>query len=80
MLEWPRKAFIPPPATPILPSSNWTIAMARMFWEPTECWVQPRANMLVIALSGGAVLAKSAQICRNLSRGVPQMFDTISGV
>src|SRR5258708_2344126 len=46
MLEWPRSAFIPPPATPILPSRSWIIAMVRMFWEPTECCVQPSASRL----------------------------------
>ena len=33
MLEWPRKAFMPPPATPMLPSSSWTMAIVRMFWR-----------------------------------------------
>ena len=80
MLEWPRKAFIPPPAMPMLPSRSWTIAIVRMFWEPTECCVQPSANRLVRALSGAAVPAISSQISRYLSCGVPQMRDTISGV
>ena len=71
---------MPPPATPMLPSSSWTIAIVRMFCAPTECCVQPSANRLVIALSGAEVEAKSAQICKNLSCGVPQMRDTISGV
>ena len=80
MLEWPRNAFIPPPATPILPSSNCTIAIARMFWLPTECCVQPSAYIEVSALSGAAVEAISSQTARNLSTGVPQIRDTISGV
>jgi hypothetical protein len=63
-----------------LPSRSWTIAIVRMFCEPTECCVHPSANRLVSALSGGAVVAKSSQICKNLSCGVPQMRDTISGV
>ena len=80
MLEWPRSAFIPPPATPMLPSSSWIIAIVRMFCEPFECCVQPSAYMLVIALSVAAVSAIQAQASRNLSCGVPVMRDTISGV
>ena len=64
MLEWPRNAFMPPPATPILPSSSCTIAMVRMFCEPTECCVQPSANRHVNALSGAAVVAISSQTFR----------------
>ena len=71
---------MPPPATPMFPSSSWTIAMVRMFCEPIECWVQPSANRLVIALSGWAVDAIRSQTCRYLSCGVPHMRDTISGV
>ena len=78
MLEWPRSAFMPPPATPMLPSSSCTIAIVRMFCEPTECCVQPSANRLVSALSGAEHEANSSQICRNFSCGVPQMRDTIS--
>jgi hypothetical protein len=51
-----------------------------MFCEPTECCVQPSANRLVSALSGAEVLAIISQTFRNLSCGVPQMRDTISGV
>ena len=80
MLECPRNAFIPPPATPILPSSSCTIAMARMFWLPTECCVQPSAYIEVSALSGAEVEAISSQTARNFSTGVPQIRDTISGV
>ena len=39
--------------------------MVRMFWDPTECCVQPRANRLVSALSGAAVLANRSQAWRN---------------
>ena len=80
MLECPRSAFMPPPATPILPSSNCTIAIARMFWLPTECCVQPSAYIEVSALSGAAVEAISSHTARNFSFGVPQMRDTVSGV
>ena len=54
--------------------------MVRMFCAPIECCVQPSANRQVIALSGGAVAANSAQTSRNLSCGVPQIRETISGV
>ena len=37
-----------------------------MFWEPTECCVQPSANRLVSALSGAAVLANSSQTSQEL--------------
>jgi hypothetical protein len=43
MLEWPRSAFTPPPAMPMLPSRSWMMAMERMFCDPTLCWVQPSA-------------------------------------
>jgi len=79
-LEWPRSAFIPPPATPILPSSSWTIAIVRMFCEPFECCVQPSAYMLVMALSGAEVSAIHCQAWTSLSCGEPQMRSTISGV
>ena len=52
MFEWPRNAFMPPPATPILPSSSCTIAIARMFCEPLVCCVQPSAYSEVIAAVG----------------------------
>jgi len=39
----PRRALMPPPQTPMLPSSNWMIDIARMIWLPVVWWVQPRA-------------------------------------
>ena len=80
MLEWPRSAFIPPPAMPMLPNRSWSIAMVRMFWAPLEWCVQPSAYIDVIALSGADVAAIISQIWRNLSFGVPQTRSTISGV
>ena len=80
MLEWPRRAFMPPPRTPILPRSSWIIAMQRMFWAPLECCVQPSAYMEVMALSGVAVEAMYSATLRNFSFGEPQTFSTISGV
>ncbi len=79
-LEWPRSAFTPPPGTPMLPSSSWIMAMARMFCEPVVCCVQPSAYIDVIERSPLAVVAISSQTFRNLSFGVPQMRSTISGV
>ncbi len=52
----------------------------RIIWDPTECWVQPSAYMMVIARVGVAVEAIVSQICRNFSCGVPQTRATISGV
>src|ERR1700727_505848 len=54
MLEWPRSAFMPPPATPMLPSRSWTMAIVRMFCAPTECCVQPSANRLLRPLRRAA--------------------------
>ena len=71
---------MPPPRTPILPRMSCNIAMARMFCEPFECWVQPSAYMKVMNLS---LIGVSPIICatvRNLSFGVPQMRSTVSGV
>jgi hypothetical protein len=80
MLEWPRSAFMPPPATPILPSSSCTIAPARIICEPTECWVQPSAYSTVIARVGDEVEAISSHAFCTLSFGVPQTLSTTSSV
>ena len=80
MLEWPRNAFMPPPRRPILPSSNCSIAIERMFCEPLECCVQPSAYIEVMTLSRAEVSAIILQTVRYLSFGVPQMRSTISGV
>jgi hypothetical protein len=56
------------------------IAMQRMFWEPTECSVQPSAYRLVIVLFGAAVSAIISQTLMKPSFGVPQTLLTISGV
>ena len=80
MFECPRSAFMPPPATPMLPSSSCTIAPVRIICEPIECCVQPSAYMMVIARVGVAVEAIISQMCRTLSLGVPQTRSTISGV
>ena len=70
---------MPPPRTPILPRMSCSIAIARMFCDPLECWVQPSAYIDVIVL----VLVEHSPIIwaifRNLSFGVPQMRSTISG-
>ena len=71
---------MPPPRMPILPNMSCSIAMARMFCEPLECCVQPRAYIEVIVLVGDDVSAIISAIFRNLSLGVPQMRSTISGV
>ena len=82
MLEWPRNAFIPPPATPILPSRSWTIAIVRMFCaadrmlRPAEREQARSAPCRARAVRGDQL----ADLPGNLSCGVPQMRDTISGV
>ena len=80
MLLWPRSAFMPPPAMPMLPSSSCRIAPVRIICEPWLCWVQPSAYMIVIALPGTAVVETISQTFRNLSFGVPVILLTISGV
>ena len=71
---------MPPPGTPMLPSSNCTIAPVRIICEPTECCVQPSAYMMVMVLSAAEVSAIVSHTLRKASCGVPQMFATISGV
>ena len=34
MLAWPRRARMPPPGRPMLPSSSWMMAAVRMYWTP----------------------------------------------
>jgi hypothetical protein len=75
-LEWPRKAFMPPPATPVLPSSSYTIAIVPMFCEPFECCVQPNAYMLVIAWSAAEVSAIHCQASSSLPLREPQILST----
>jgi hypothetical protein len=43
MFAWPRRARIPPPGRPMLPSKSCTIAAARMICTPTVWCVQPTA-------------------------------------
>ena len=71
---------MPPPRTPMLPRMSCSIAMQRMFCEPLECCVQPSAYIDVMNLSRAEVSAIICATCRNLSLGVPQMRETISGV
>jgi hypothetical protein len=80
MLLWPRSAFMPPPAMPMLPSSSCMMAAVRIICEPTLCCVQPSAYMMVMALPGTAVPEIISQTLRNLSLGVPVMRLTSSGV
>ena len=65
---------------PMLPSSNCTMAPQRIICEPTECWVQPRAYMMVITLSGREVSEIASHTLSRVSCGVPQMLLTSSGV
>ena len=79
MFECPRSAFLPPPRTPMLPSSSISIAMARMFCEPFECWVQPSAYMDVIVLVGDDVSA--GQVCGEIesTKSVGELYAPVSG-
>ncbi len=56
------------------------MAMVRMFCEPIECWVQPRAYRKVATLSGRAHSPSISHTCRNCSCGVPVTLLTTSGV
>ena len=40
---WPRRAMMPPPGRPMLPSRSWMIEAVRMYCTPTVCWVHPTA-------------------------------------
>jgi hypothetical protein len=80
MLLCPRSAFMPPPGTPMLPSSSCTMAPVRIICEPWLCCVQPSAYMMVIVRVGTLVLAMYSHTFRNLSCGVPVMRLTSSGV
>ncbi len=71
---------MPPPDTPMLPRSSCIIAPARIIWVPTECCVQPKAYITVMARLGGAVEPMISHTCRNFSFGVPQTRSTICGV
>ncbi len=53
----PRRAFTPPPATPMFPSMSWMMAMFLIICVPTVCWVQPMAYMMVADFSGPPVEA-----------------------
>ena len=80
MLECPRRAFIPPPAMPMLPSKSCIMAAVRIICDPTVCWVQPRAYMMVRVRLGAEVVAMCSHTLRKVSLAVPQMLLTISGV
>ncbi|MCY1445277.1 hypothetical protein D3C76_1446240 [compost metagenome] len=56
------------------------MAPVRIICEPTECWVQPRAYMMVMVLFGTEVSAMVSQTFSIRSFGVPQMLLTTSGV
>src|SRR5512139_3388160 len=74
-LDSPRRALMPPPATPTFPSSIWMMLIARMFWVPTVCCVHPIAYREVPALSGFPVAEYVSYTLRSVSLGVPVMLD-----
>ena len=80
MFEWPRKAFMPPPAMPILPSNSCTMAPVRMVCAPVEWCVQPSAYRMVPARPGTAVEASASATLWNLSADTPHVRSTISVV
>jgi hypothetical protein len=43
MFACPRSAFMPPPGLPMLPSSSWSTAPARIICDPVVWWVRPTA-------------------------------------
>ncbi|MNT43548.1 hypothetical protein D3C72_1800280 [compost metagenome] len=71
---------MPPPGMPMLPNSSCTMAPVRIICEPTECWVQPRAYMMVMTRVGSDVSATRPQTCSSSAFGVPQMLLTRSAV
>ena len=56
------------------------MAAVRIICDPTLCWVQPSAYMMVMVLLGTLVSAIISHTLRNCSLGVPQMLLTTSGV
>ncbi len=80
MEAWPRSAWMPPPGRPMLPSSSWSTLAARMYWAPTECWVQPTAYTKALVRSRPELAVRSSHTWRNLARGTPQTSSTNSGV
>ena len=56
------------------------MAAVRIIWDPTVCWVQPKAYMKVRVRSGTEVVAMISHTLRKRSFGVPQMLVTASGV
>ena len=80
MLACPRSAITPPPGLPMLPSSNWMIAPARMYCAPTECCVQPTLYTSAAVRSRPEFSAHARATSRNCSAGTPHTRSTISGV
>ena len=80
MLACPRRAMIPPPGRPMLPSSSWMIAAPRMYCTPTEWCVQPTEYTHAVVRSRPLLAVTSSHSCRNWAGGTPHTCSTISGV
>ena len=80
MLACPRRACIPPPGRPMLPSNSCRMLAARMNCTPSECWVQPTAYTNSAVRSGPELSVRCRQTCANVSGAIPQTRRTMSGV
>jgi hypothetical protein len=80
MLAWPRKALMPPPGRPMLPSSSCSIAAACINCTEWLWCVHPSAYMIVPARSAVYVDVIISAAAVNASGVQPQMVETISGV
>jgi len=80
MLAWPRRARMPPPGRPTLPSSSWMMAPARMYCTPTVCCVQPTEYTRAVVRSRPEFAVHASHTRRNSSSGTPHTSSTISGV
>src|SRR6266496_1059905 len=76
----PRRARMPPPGRPMLPSSACRMAAVRMYWTPTVCWVQPTLYTNEVVRSRPEFEVSRSHTLANASGGTPQACSTISGV
>jgi len=76
----PRRAKMPPPGRPMLPSSSWRIDAARMYCTPTVCCVHPTEYTKAVVRSRPELSHTASATSMKRSRGTPQTSSTTSGV
>ncbi len=80
MLACPRSAMMPPPGRPMLPSSSCRMLAVRMYCVPTVCCVHPTAYAKALVRSRPELAVSASQTFMKVSRGIPQVSSTTSGV